>query len=1043
MQSIFRIFKAVKKSLFYILSMLLGALSYQANGQVCPGADGGTLVADDTLQCTNQETLLTLSGSQGTLTWISRLHGTTAWSPIAGQFDTIIVVYPAANRDYAALLYNGIDCSDTSNIVTIWVSSFAENPGPGIGGDICGRATSLSAVPTGRPVHYWSLASGPGTATFYPNANIAALDSVVASNYGSYEIAWNIGDGTCTKDSVIEVVFYEQVTANAGTDSNYCGRNFQLSASYSISGATGQWFKVSGGLLTFTNSTLPTTNVTANPGPYVLRWREFNGSCQDETTISINVADQPVALAGAGGSACDLDFQLSAVSSPYFGSWSFVSGPDNNISFSNANLYNASAIASVYGGNYIFRWTLTNSYCSSSDTVSVNYYQQPVSLANNPANACGDSSTISATPSVGSGLWSFYTGPSVPIIENPGSPVSPVSSNNQFGTFSFIWRENNNGCTDSDTISFTFYEQPISNAGTPDSVCNLSSSVSALPSTGSGLWSQLSGPGQVNFTSPGSPGTNLNASDFGVYTLQWKEVNAICSDSAQVNLSFFRQPNANAGLGGDTCGLKFNLQAIQSIAGSGGYWLVETGPGTAVFTPADNANSLANATIPGDYQFQWTETNALCKDSSLVEVTFIEKPVADAGEGGNVCGFSFQLQAMPSADNAFWFVASGQTEAEFVPTERQANASFVVADTGIYQLTWRVDNGACFTDSNITVHFYEMPVLEIMPADSVCGNNTQLTSSQSVGTGTWSLENGPGQAIFTDLNAESTTVQVNSFGSYVFQRNVLNGACADSETVAIRFLEAPAANAGTYNANQVCGFRFQLNAVPSSGTGSWSQTAGPGATQFIPENNAPDAEFIAVEAGNYLLVWTERNEICQDTAQLNIELIRTPVAEAGPDQELDNEFETILNASPLQPNEQGTWTSTGANVSFSSSDLPNSEVSGLVLGQNFLSWSVDNGYCADADTMLVMVYDIFIPDVITPNDDGENDYFVIRGVDEVSVVDLVIFNRWGMEVYASGNYDNNWNGVNKSGAELTNDTYFYVATIDRSRVLKGFVVIKR
>lgn len=1035
----------MKKSLFYILTILLGAFSYKANGQVCPGANGGTLVADDTLQCTNEATVLTLRGSEGTLTWVSRQHGTTSWSPIAGQADTVVVVYPSANWDYAALLYNGIDCSDTSNIVTIWVSSFVENPDPGIGGNICGKNTTLSAVPTGIPVHYWSLVSGPGTASFYPNANSASLDSIVTSNYGVYEIAWNIGDGTCTKDSVIEVTFFEPVIANAGTDSNYCGRNFQLSASYSVSGATGEWFKVSGGLLTFSNLTLPATNVTANPGPYELRWREYNGECQDEITININVADQPIASAGAGGSTCDLDFQLNAVSSPFFGLWSFVSGPDNNINFSNANLFNATATASVYGEEYIFRWTLTNSYCSSSDTVSVNYNEQPVSFANNPEDACGDSATISATPSVGAGSWNFNTGPSVPIIVNPGNPVSPIDANNQFGTYSFIWHENNNGCTDSDTISFTFFEQPVSNAGAPDSLCSLSTTLAAAPSAGTGEWTQVDfSPGhQVNFTFPSLYNTTANASDFGVYTLQWKEVNAICADSAQVELSFFRQPDANAGLGGDTCGLNFNLKAIPSIAGSDGFWFKQTGPGTANFTPDDSTHSLANVTEVGDYMFKWKENNALCEDSAFVEVTFIEKPLSDAGESGNACGLSYQLQATPSADNAFWFVATGPDGAVFQPSEQQANANLVVADTGIYQLTWRVDNGSCSTDSSITVHFFEIPVVEIMPDDSICGNSTLLTSTQSMGTGTWSQLSGTGQSTFTDFIAESTNVQVNSFGSYVFQRNAFNGACADSETVAIRFLEAPTANAGTYNSNQLCGFSFRLNATPSSGAGSWSLTAGEDGAQFIPDNNAPDAEFIAAEAGNYSLLWTERNEICEDTANLIIELILNPVADAGPDQELDNEFETQLDATPLLPNEQGAWTSLGANAVFGNNNQPNTEVSGLVLGQNFLAWSIDNGLCSDADTMLVMVYDIFIPDVITPNDDGENDYFVIRGVDEVSQVELSIFNRWGLEVFSDGNYNNSWNGVNKSGAELTNDTYFYVATIDKSRVLKGFVIIKR
>jgi gliding motility-associated-like protein len=54
--------------------------------------------------------------------------------------------------------------------------------------------------------------------------------------------------------------------------------------------------------------------------------------------------------------------------------------------------------------------------------------------------------------------------------------------------------------------------------------------------------------------------------------------------------------------------------------------------------------------------------------------------------------------------------------------------------------------------------------------------------------------------------------------------------------------------------------------------------------------------------------------------------------------------------------------------------------------------------------------DIFVPDVFTPNGDGKNDFFVIKGLNDRKVR-VMIFNRWGNKVYENGAYDNSWDGT--------------------------------
>lgn len=77
--------------------------------------------------------------------------------------------------------------------------------------------------------------------------------------------------------------------------------------------------------------------------------------------------------------------------------------------------------------------------------------------------------------------------------------------------------------------------------------------------------------------------------------------------------------------------------------------------------------------------------------------------------------------------------------------------------------------------------------------------------------------------------------------------------------------------------------------------------------------------------------------------------------------------------------------------------------------------------------------DLFIPNVITANGDGKNDYFVVRGIEQYPGSSLDVFNRWGAQVYRSSNYTNNW-----GGAGLTAGIYYYVLKINMSRAVKVY-----
>ncbi|MFN6946933.1 MAG: gliding motility-associated C-terminal domain-containing protein, partial [Cytophagaceae bacterium] len=80
---------------------------------------------------------------------------------------------------------------------------------------------------------------------------------------------------------------------------------------------------------------------------------------------------------------------------------------------------------------------------------------------------------------------------------------------------------------------------------------------------------------------------------------------------------------------------------------------------------------------------------------------------------------------------------------------------------------------------------------------------------------------------------------------------------------------------------------------------------------------------------------------------------------------------------------------------------------------------------------------LIAPEFISPNDDGYNDYFLIRGLNSTTPSNLLIINKLGNVLYQEKNYQNNWNGRGQNGELLPKGTYYYVFT-HGDEIIKGF-----
>jgi gliding motility-associated-like protein/uncharacterized repeat protein (TIGR01451 family) len=165
-----------------------------------------------------------------------------------------------------------------------------------------------------------------------------------------------------------------------------------------------------------------------------------------------------------------------------------------------------------------------------------------------------------------------------------------------------------------------------------------------------------------------------------------------------------------------------------------------------------------------------------------------------------------------------------------------------------------------------------------------------------------------------------------------------------------------------------------------------------------------------------------------------------PSSNAGPDQTIFQYAQATMAATGA-----GTWSQAATDVNLAviaNTTNATTNITGLnSLGLYHFIYTNPNG-CADSVTLKVITADLDIPNIITPNNDGKNDVFKIVGLESYPGSQLIIFNRWGNEVYRTDNYLNNWDG---SG--LAEATYFYLLNRrDHSGniiPIKGWVFLKR
>ncbi len=205
-----------------------------------------------------------------------------------------------------------------------------------------------------------------------------------------------------------------------------------------------------------------------------------------------------------------------------------------------------------------------------------------------------------------------------------------------------------------------------------------------------------------------------------------------------------------------------------------------------------------------------------------------------------------------------------------------------------------------------------------------------------------------------------------------------------------------------------------LNAGGMGVTYSWLPTT------FLDNNTLPRPTSTPTSSITYTLTATSAS--CPPKIDIvSVNIIPTPVIDAGPDVTIMEGEVTTLNASG---GFYYAWSLMPIMYEFSY----NPDVEPFVTTTYYLYGTDNTNTCPAYDSVIVTVIpseELVFYNTFTPNNDGNNDTWYIGNIYKYPNNKLEIYNRNGKLVYKTSAYINNWDG-HAFGEKLPEGTYFWV-----------------
>lgn len=654
--------------------------------------------------------------------------------------------------------------------------------------------------------------------------------------------------------------------------------------------------------------------------------------------------------------------------------------------------------------------------CTSSDSAQVIVSPNPTAgaMANGPTEFClGDSVQLEATPN-GTGEYDYFWLKDGNIFSGDSVITTQLA-----GVYEAIVL-NEQGCRDtSDAITVTVLPLPNATISGGGILCE-GGSVELSTSTASTYqWYR------DDVLIPNADQQIYSATEAGLYKVLLS--NGTCADTSG-EVEVLVEPTPQVTITGPTAGCSNDDVLL-----------------TAEVIPADDANSPAyfynwflngNSTgnvgfgkntydvkVGGDYTV--VVKIASCEGTSpAYPVTIDQAPTVAILPGDQtICvGDSVALVALGGTTYE-WFIDNATTGI--------TNDTIYAKTAGVYKV--EVANGSCVSEAEVTVTVENSVTVNInaFPSAVECKlDNIMLTATSNISNAEYYWYEGSSLTPFEQGNE----VFVENTATYRVEAIAGDNAnCTNDASLAVQVENIDP----LINETGICG---DNDAVLNGGTY-------PGATYEWYKTDAIDnyggtlegnAENFSTNIEGFYWLRVEKGACIDSSNIVSVEISPVPEVEAV-------EVDTVCATSGIQLVALASGGTAPLSYAWGPAEFLNDSTSAEPLANNLIEdvtfkvWVIDAKNCVDSATVAIDADKerFIIPNIFTPNGDGVNEYFVIKGV--VKGGKLRIVNRWGDTVFYVNKYQNDWDGE-----ELNDGTYFYnyISPCDEKEY-KGWVQILR
>ncbi|MEO9531183.1 MAG: PKD domain-containing protein [Crocinitomicaceae bacterium] len=455
-------------------------------------------------------------------------------------------------------------------------------------------------------------------------------------------------------------------------------------------------------------------------------------------------------------------------------------------------------------------------------------------------------------------------------------------------------------------------------------------------------------------------------------------------------------------------------------------------------------------TIGGTLTIHLSTNGGICpvENDSLV-VTFVAPPQVFAGIDQDYCDnepVSLAGTLSGTASSASW---TSTGTGGFNPSNNLLNTFYFPSALDLSNgsveliLTSSTDFGCLADKDTVQISYKPAPVADFSNSSVCLGENTSFTDLSTITTGTinsWQYD-------FGDMGTSIANNPIHTYNSSgSFDVTLIAGSdnnCYDTITRTIFVNPEPIA---LFNNNYACENEvIYFNDVSFLASGdivqwNWDFNNGAGSS------NITNPIFTFGSAGQYpVMLEVTSDSGCVSSITNNVDVLAGPTADftVNPNPGLALEDIVFTDASTGVPISAWFW-DYGDEIGGSGQTTVHQYANGGFY--DVILTVTDTAGCTDSTKKEVQIALLpVLPTAFTPNGDGENDVFIIRGGPFLAT-SFQIYNNWGQLVFQTDDANIGWDGT-FNGEEAPIGVYTWTFTVvvvgDRTIIKEGDVTLMR